>query len=189
MKIFYLIPLILLIAGCERFDNHKSSNSEFSLICKGIQSLRVGNRVTSSEVTTTYKFFYGKFLELDSLKNDWEYVNKESKGWGVLIDGKETIYPQKLFVHPGARETTDARVVTVNKDLIEVITRSYSKPLKKNNDEDILGTDTYKKITINRLSGDWVAETTSATIKLGRSDNFPIQTSVKGVCEKSNQKI
>ena len=92
-------------------------------------------------------------------------------------------------MHPGARETTDARVVKVDKNLIEVIARSYSKPLKKNDGEDILGTDIYKKITINRLSGDWTAEISSATIKLGRADNFPMQTSIKGVCNKSQNKI
>jgi hypothetical protein len=189
MKIIYLIPLILLIAGCERFDNQKSSNSEFSLICKGIQSFRVSNRVTSSEITTTYKFFYGKFLEVDSIEDGWKYVNKESKGWAVLIDGKETIYPQKLFVHPGARGTTDARVVKVDKDIIEVITTSHSKPIKKDDGEDILGIDLYKKIIINRLSGDWTVESTSTTIKLGRADNFPMQISVKGLCDKAQNKI
>jgi hypothetical protein len=189
MKNLYLIIFILFFSGCERFENQKYSQSEVSLICKGTQSFRIGNKVASSEITTTYKFFYGKFLELDSIDDGWKYVNKESKGWAVLIDAKETIYPQKFFVHPGARETTDARVVKVDKNLIEIIARSYSKPLKKNDGEDILGTDIYKKITINRLSGDWTAEISSATIKLGRADNFPMQTSIKGVCNKSQNKI
>jgi hypothetical protein len=190
MKNLHLILFVLLFTGCERFENQKSAQSEVSLICKGTKSFRVGNKVAaSSEITTTYKFFYGKFLELDSIEDGWKYINKESKGWAVLIDAKETIYPQKFFVHPGALETTDTRVIKVDKNLIEVIARNYSKPLKKIDGTDILGTDIYKKITINRLSGDWTAETSSATIKLGRADNFPLQTSIKGVCDKSQNKI
>jgi len=177
---FYILLLCFALTGCEYFNQDEKP---FSVACKGAGLLTLEDG-RSGRVNYREKISESKTYEFKKEKGTRtiEGKSKAYDEWVAIENAKDRIVPEPLSRYGDKVINSSSIEVNVTKNEIS-ITRMYDQPAYMEKGTKYLGTYQLRKMTINRLNGEWVISEILDMLPYGTDQINRTREAVSGICE------
>ena len=183
MKAYLLITFLSLsLVGCDYLNQDEKP---FNVACKGTGFLTLEDGRTS-RVTYREKLAETKTYEFKKEKGTREIGGKSKpyNEWVAIEDLKDRIVPEPYSAYGKEDANSSSIEVNVTKNEISIV-RMYDQPAQTKSGVKLMdiGMHQVRKMTINRLNGEWAVSEILDMLPYGTNQINRTRETVSGTCE------